>query len=75
MYRKECRICGSSFMAKTERRQLCDTCQKNSSRAQKEIDKAIYLDVDIIALGDISQLYNEDIHAAGFEYAASAEVF
>lgn len=27
-----------------------------------EIDKAIYLDVDIIALGDIYELYNEDLN-------------
>lgn len=41
MFEKECRICGTWFEAITERRQLCDNCQKNSAKAQSKIDKAI----------------------------------
>ncbi len=42
MFDKECRICGDSFQAKTERRQLCDKCQKNSAKVQAKFDQAIY---------------------------------
>lgn len=42
MFEKECRVCGIWFQAKTERRQLCDSCQKNSAKAQAEIDNAIH---------------------------------
>ena len=41
MFSKECRICGTWFDAKTERRQLCDECQKDSAKAQSKIDKSI----------------------------------
>ncbi len=41
MFEKECRICGVLFMAKTQRRQLCDKCQKDPARAQEEIDRSI----------------------------------
>ena len=43
MHAKECRICGSSFMAKTQRRELCDECQKDSTKAQSRINKSIEL--------------------------------
>lgn len=36
-----CRICGSTFKAKTNRRGLCDICQKDPARAQEKIDMAI----------------------------------
>lgn len=39
MFSKECRICGNGFMAKTEKRQLCDRCQKNSAKYQEYADK------------------------------------
>lgn len=29
---------------------------------KRNIDKALYSDVDVIALGDIAQMYNEDLH-------------
>ncbi len=40
-----------------------------------EIDKAIYLDVDVIALGDIAQMYNEDLkgYALGATWEKYAE--
>lgn len=39
---KECRICSNSFEAKTDRRELCDKCQKNSTRAQRIADRHLY---------------------------------
>lgn len=39
MIQKECRICFDTFEAKTERRELCDKCQKNSGKAQYFEDK------------------------------------
>lgn len=41
MYYKECRICGDNFWAKTERRELCDKCQQNPTRAQKAMDNQL----------------------------------
>lgn len=41
MFEKECRVCGMWFAAKTQRRQLCDDCQKNSAKVQAQIDMAI----------------------------------
>lgn len=38
---KECIICGDEFEAVRETRQYCDKCQKNSKKAQQNIDKAI----------------------------------
>jgi len=39
----QCRICGTGFEAKTARRMLCDKCQKNSSKEQARMNKAVYL--------------------------------
>ena len=38
---KECEICGAAFVAKQERRKLCDKCQKNPAQARVRMEKAI----------------------------------
>ena len=41
MYQKNCEICGSPFEAVKITRRYCDKCQKNTSRAQEQIDDAV----------------------------------
>ena len=58
MYQKECRICCTPFMAKTERRQLCDKCQKDSAKAQEQLNNAVVSNKR--RLGELpSQQYHE----------------
>ena len=63
MYTKTCRICDETFEAKTNRRELCDVCQKNSAKAQREINKAV-----IVSKVNMGELPSQSYHLSKCKY-------
>ena len=57
MHNRECAICATPFQAKTERRGLCDACQKNPAAARIRMEKAV-LDSRLRAGDHPSQKYH-----------------
>jgi len=59
----DCSICGETFEAKTERRKLCDKCQRNSTLAREREDKKIVANKALVG-----ELFSQQYHTCVCKY-------